>query len=64
MDSPDESDSFQDMFEEPTDFYSKEKEHTFETYALQSKKQLKVRLVGHNPLWVWVKKLSYHMRSL
>lgn len=41
-----------DIFQEPTDFYQPEKEATFATHQLLSGKQITVRLVGHNPLWV------------
>ncbi|OCL06788.1 hypothetical protein AOQ84DRAFT_440625 [Glonium stellatum] len=40
-----------DLFEEPPDFYKPEKEPTFATHSLLSGKELRVRLVGHNPLW-------------
>jgi hypothetical protein len=41
-----------DMFQEPTDFYQPEKQATFASHQLLSGKELTVRLVGHNPLWV------------
>ena len=41
-----------DLFQEPTDFYEPEKQATFASHQLHSGKELKVRLVGHNPLWV------------
>ena len=40
------------LFQEPTDYYEPEKEATFATHRLLSGKNLNVRLVGHNPLWV------------
>ena len=43
-----------DLFQEPTDFYEPEKQATFASHQLLSGKELKVRLVGHNPLWVRV----------
>ena len=41
-----------DLFQEPTDFYEPEKQATFASHQLLSGKELTVRLVGHNPLWV------------
>jgi nicotinamide N-methyltransferase len=41
-----------DLFQEPSDFYEAEKEPTFESHRLLSGKELRIRLVGHNPLWV------------
>ena len=41
-----------DLFQEPVDFYEPEKQATFASHQLLSGKELKVRLVGHNPLWV------------
>jgi hypothetical protein len=40
------------LFQEPSDYYQPEKEPTFATHQLLSGKDLRVRLVGHNPLWV------------
>ncbi|KAJ4376181.1 Protein N-terminal and lysine N-methyltransferase efm7 [Neocucurbitaria cava] len=40
-----------DLFQEPADFYEPEKQATFASHQLLSGKELKVRLVGHNPLW-------------
>jgi hypothetical protein len=41
-----------DLFQEPADFYKPEKQATFASHQLVSGKELTVRLVGHNPLWV------------
>jgi len=41
-----------DLFQEPDDFYPPEKEATFASHTLLSGKELTIRLVGHNPLWV------------
>jgi nicotinamide N-methyltransferase len=41
-----------DLFQEPADFYEPEKQATFASHQLLSGKELTVRLVGHNPLWV------------
>ncbi|KAF2278777.1 uncharacterized protein EI97DRAFT_218916 [Westerdykella ornata] len=40
------------LFQEPDDFYPPEKEPTFASHRLLSGKDLSIRLVGHNPLWV------------
>lgn len=45
-----------DLFQEPADFYEPEKQATFATHQLLAGDELRVRLVGHNPLWghlVW-----------
>lgn len=41
-----------DLFQEPTGFYEPEKQATYASHQLLSGKELTVRLVGHNPLWV------------
>jgi hypothetical protein len=41
-----------DLFQEPADFYEPEKQASFASHQLLSGKELTVRLVGHNPLWV------------
>jgi len=41
-----------DLFQEPADFYQPPKEATFAAHHLLSGKELSIRLVGHNPLWV------------
>lgn len=40
------------LFDEPEDFYQPEKQPTFETHKLLDGRELQLRLVGHNPLWV------------
>jgi hypothetical protein len=50
--SSDAGDEGLDLFQEPADFYKPEKEATFATHQLLSGKEITVRLVGHNPLWV------------
>lgn len=40
-----------DLFNEPDDYYQSEKPATFVEHTVQSG-QLRLRLVGHNPLWV------------
>lgn len=41
-----------DLFQEPEGYYPPEKQPTFATHKLLSGDELKVRLVGFNPLWV------------
>lgn len=41
-----------DIFQEPDDFYKPEEQPKFASHRLLSGKDLTVRLVGHNPLWV------------
>lgn len=41
-----------DLFREPEGYYQAEKAATFLQYELPSGYQFKLRLVGHNPLWV------------
>jgi len=52
MTSSDSDDEGIDIFQEPADYYPPEKEATFASHRLLSGKELTVRLVGHNPLWV------------
>lgn len=40
------------LFDEPEGFYQPEKQPTFETHKLLDGRELQLRLVGHNPLWV------------
>lgn len=41
-----------DLFQEPEGFYEPEKEPTFVSHRLIDGRELNLRLVGHNPLWV------------
>ena len=41
-----------DIFQEPDDFYEPEKQPTFVDHHLIDGRQMRLRLVGHNPLWV------------
>jgi hypothetical protein len=43
---------FGSLFVEPENFYEKEKPPTFVTHKLRSGEELRLRLVGQNPLWV------------
>lgn len=52
MDSDNEDGGGVDLFAEPQDFYKPEAEATFASHTLLDGRELKVRLVGHNPLWV------------
>jgi hypothetical protein len=47
-----------DLFQEPTDYYRPEAEATFATHTLRSGERLRLRLVGHNPLWVRLQDIS------
>ncbi|PSN65854.1 hypothetical protein BS50DRAFT_495639 [Corynespora cassiicola Philippines] len=49
--APDSDEGEIDLFQEPSDFYQPEKEATFASHRLLSGKELRLRLVGHNPLW-------------
>jgi nicotinamide N-methyltransferase len=40
------------LFNEPDDYYLPEKPATFVEHTVQSGQKLRLRLVGHNPLWV------------
>lgn len=40
------------MFQEPEGYLQKEKSPTFQSFALDDGKELNLRLVGNNPLWV------------
>jgi len=40
------------IFQEPEGYYEPEKEPTFVTHKLLDGRELNLRLVGHNPLWV------------
>lgn len=41
-----------DLFREPDNFYAAEKPATFTEYKCKSGAVIKLRLVGHSPLWV------------
>ncbi len=40
------------LFQEPSDYYPPPKPATFESKTLQTGETLRLRLVGHSPLWV------------
>ena len=44
--------SSSDLFQEPEGYYQNERPPTFTEYTLLSGETLRLRLVGHNPLWV------------
>lgn len=51
--SSDEDDNLSNaMFQEPDDYYQPKKPYTHTDYTLLSGQKLRLRLVGHNPLWV------------
>lgn len=41
-----------DLFQEPEGYFEPEKEPTFVSHKLLDGRELNLRLVGHNPLWV------------
>ena len=41
-----------DMFQEPQDYREAQRQATYTEYTMLSGQALKLRLVGHNPLWV------------
>ena len=52
-DGEDEYDiSSSDLFQEPKGYFQDEKPPTFAEHTLLSGEVLRLRLVGHNPLWV------------
>ncbi|MCJ1483178.1 nicotinamide n-methyltransferase [Schaereria dolodes] len=51
MASDDEGLADVDIFQEPKDYFQSEKPPTYVEHTLLSGETLKLRLVGHNPLW-------------
>jgi len=51
-DHEDSADDDFGLFKEPQGYYESEKPPTFVDYRLQNGQSLRLRLVGHNPLWV------------
>lgn len=51
--SSDDEDLPTDIFQEPPGYFPPPLSHTFTSYTLTSGQVLKLRLVGHNPLWVY-----------
>lgn len=43
-----------DLFQEPEDFYQKDKPATNTTFVLKDGRVIQLRLVGHSPLWVCI----------
>ena len=52
MASDDEEGLQTDLFQEPEGYYQPEKPATYAEHVLKSGQVVKLRLVGHNPLWV------------
>lgn len=50
--SSDGEDQALDLFNEPDGYYEAEKPPTTVTHRTQDGRELQLRLVGHNPLWV------------
>ena len=40
------------LFDEPEGYYPPEKQPTFVKHSMLDGRELELRLVGHNPLWV------------
>ncbi|KAF6231195.1 hypothetical protein HO173_010527 [Letharia columbiana] len=51
MSSDEEENLNNAMFQEPDDYFQPEKPYTHTDYTLLSGQKLRLRLVGHNPLW-------------
>jgi hypothetical protein len=49
------------LFAEPEGYYQPEKQPTLASHAMQDGRELTLRMVGHNPLWV---RLSHRCFSL
>jgi nicotinamide N-methyltransferase len=45
------------LFAEPEGYYQPEKQPTFASHVMQDGRELTLRMVGHNPLWVRVQSL-------
>ena len=48
----DSDQDLEDIFREPVGYFQPEKAATFVEHTLFSGETLRLRLVGHNPLWV------------
>jgi hypothetical protein len=51
-DSHSDSEGELGIFAEPEGYYQPEKEPTFAKHEMQDGRELNLRMVGHNPLWV------------
>ena len=51
-DSHSDSEGELGLFAEPDGYYQPEKEPTFAKHEMQDGRELSLRMVGHNPLWV------------
>jgi nicotinamide N-methyltransferase len=47
-----EESGYMNLFKEPEGYYEPEKQHTIATHTTLNGGNLKLQLVGHNPLWV------------
>jgi len=52
MDGENDTSDHADLFKEPEDFYQPDKPATNTGYVLCDGREIRLRLVGHNPLWV------------
>lgn len=50
-----------DIFREPDDYFQPEKPATYTERTLLSGQKLRLRLVGHNPLWVSAQMFSVNL---
>lgn len=41
-----------EMFQEPAGYFEPEKPETFQEHTMRTGRTLRLRFVGHNPLWV------------
>ena len=56
--SSDDVDLPTDLFEEPPGYFPPPPPNTYTSYTLTSGQVLNLRLVGHNPLWVYPSTIS------
>jgi len=52
MDGENDTGDYADLFKDPEDFYQPDKPATYAAYILLDGREIRLRLVGHNPLWV------------
>ena len=58
VNSSDDEEPLTELFQEPPGYFQPPPSHTFSSYTLTSGEALNLRLVGHNPLWVFHMVLS------
>lgn len=52
------------LFAEPEGYYQPEKQPTFASHAMQDGRELTLRMVGHNPLWVRLSSFAFSSSCL